>query len=122
LRLIFEFGPSASFFAASKLLALARLERATTFGSNIGPFLVADLFAAFFPITPAGFLPAIFAVSVARFFPLAVFSLPPLAVAPVLENLPMLSLLYARFFPPPPPPRPFDPPFLDLAMATAIEA
>jgi hypothetical protein len=36
-------------------------------------------------------LPAILFVCVARFLPLAVASRPPRAVAPVLENLPLLS-------------------------------
>jgi len=49
------------------------------------------------PTVPAGLPPpAILVVWVARLLPLAVASLPPLAVAPVLANRPRLSLTYLR--------------------------
>lgn len=62
-------------------------------GLDAGAVFMAD--CGFSPLglltVPAGLTAAIVLVCVARFFPEAVASRPPRAVAPVLENLPLLS-------------------------------
>ena len=91
--LTFASAVSPRFAAASRAIsrrvtALCRATASLTFtlGSRATlPFMAPDR------LTPASF-----AVCVARLPPLAVRNLPPLAVAPVLANLPRLSLVYLR--------------------------
>jgi UDP-N-acetylmuramyl pentapeptide phosphotransferase/UDP-N-acetylglucosamine-1-phosphate transferase len=79
-----------SFIVGFGFLVIGETLLAGLDGLFVGLMLFAALRFALL-IVPLGAAPLTFAVTVARLVPLAVRSRPPLAVAPVLENLPLLS-------------------------------